>query len=64
MPKARIINCPNCKVAVAKYDGKSSINVIARCGKCRKRVVYHIDTGETELKEMQSRNSSSGVTYC
>lgn len=63
MEEPKIIYCPKCGRRVAKHDGKSTINVISRCDNCKKRVVYHIDTGETEIKPMPQRNCSSGVTF-
>lgn len=57
------IFCPKCKGYVGTYDGRSTMNHIARCNKCRKRIVYHIDTGETEVKNIPKRNCSSGITF-
>lgn len=57
------IHCPICGRYVGQYDGRSTINFIGRCGKCRKRVIYHIDTGETEVKDIPKRNCSSGMTF-
>lgn len=57
------IFCPQCKGYVGAYDGRSTMNFIGRCGKCRKRVIYRIDTGETEVKNIPKRNCSSGVTF-
>lgn len=57
------IFCPQCKGNVGTYDGRSTSNYITRCNKCRKRVVYHIDTGKTEVKNIPKRNCSSGVTF-
>lgn len=39
------------------------MNYITRCNRCRKRVIYHIDTGETEIKDIPKRNCSSGMTF-
>lgn len=61
--KPKEILCPKCKVLVAHYDGKGTINVIAKCLNCRNRVVYHVDTGMTELKKQPSRRMSSGLSY-
>lgn len=57
------IFCPQCNSHVGTWDGRSTSNYIARCNKCMKRVVYHVDTGETELKEFPKRNTSSGMTF-
>lgn len=64
MAEQKTIYCTQCGRKVATYDGKSKINVIARCKKCRKRVVYHVDTGETEIKPIPQRKCSSGMTFC
>lgn len=58
------IYCPKCKNRVAKYDGKTTIDIIARCQNCMKRVVYHINTGETEIKKLPPREASSGIEFC
>lgn len=63
MSKAKTIYCPRCGRKVADYDGRSSINVVAHCKKCRMRVVYHIDTEKTEIKKIPPRNTSSGMTF-
>lgn len=58
------IHCPKCGMFVGQYDGRSTINFISRCRKCNKRVVYHIDTGETEIKNIPKCSCSSGMTFC
>lgn len=63
MNQPKIIFCPKCKRKVATYDGKSTIDVISRCYKCNKRVIYHIETGVTELKKRPPRNCSSGISF-
>lgn len=61
--KAKEIFCPSCGGKVGTYDGRSTSNYITGCRKCRKRVIYHIDTGKTEIKEIPKRNCSSGMTF-
>ena len=63
MKEKKKIFCPRCHRAVAIYDGKQTINPIAKCRKCNKRVIYHVDTGETEIKDVLPRNWSSGMTF-
>lgn len=63
MAEPKTIYCPRCGRKVATYDGRSTINVIANCKKCKERVVYHVDTGETEIKPIPPRNTSSGMTF-
>lgn len=62
VPK-KTIYCPKCHRRVGQWDGRSTINVICRCKKCNKRIVYHVDTGEVERKDIPKRNCSSGVTF-
>ena len=57
------IFCPQCNSRVGTHDGRSTSNYIARCNRCKKRVIYHIDTGKTEVKNIPKRNCSSGVTF-
>lgn len=57
------IFCPQCNSHVGTWDGRSTSNYISRCRKCRKRIVYHIDNEEIELKELPKRNTSSGITF-
>lgn len=64
MNEEKVIYCPKCKKRVAKYDGKATIDIIARCQTCKKRVVYHIATEETEIKKIPLRETSSGLEFC
>lgn len=57
------ILCPQCNSRVGTYDGRSTINHITRCNKCRKQIIYHIDTREIEIKDIPKRNCSSGMTF-
>ena len=63
MPEPKTIYCPKFGRKVATWDGRSTINVIAHCKMCKKRIVYHVDTGETEIKPSPPRNCSSGMTF-
>jgi hypothetical protein len=63
MSEPKNIHCPKCGTKVGVYDGKSSINVVTRCKKCNKRVVYYVETGETVVKPIPPRSTSSGMTY-
>lgn len=55
--------CPQCNNYVGTWDGRSTMNFIGRCNKCKKRGVYHADSGETEIKDIPKRNCSSGMTF-
>lgn len=61
---SKTIYCPRCGRKVATYDGRSSINKVANCKRCRKRVVYHVDTDVTEIKKIPERTCSSGLSFC
>lgn len=60
----KTIYCPRCGRRVGQWDGKSTINVIVlKCRRCWKRVVYYIDSDETKLEPVPTRNCSSGMTF-
>lgn len=61
--RQKIIYCPSCNRKVCTWDGRSTINIVSKCNKCKKRVVYHVDTGKTEIKPISPRNCSSGMTF-
>lgn len=63
MSEKKTIYCPYCGRRVAQYDGRSSINVIANCRKCKLRVVYDVDKKETIAKKIPARACSSGMTF-
>ena len=63
MAEAKTIYCPKCGRKVGVYDGKSSINLVARCKHCRVQVVYNIKTQETQTKPLPKRNTSSGMAF-
>jgi hypothetical protein len=58
------VYCPRCKRKVASWDGKSKINVKVMCRNCKKTVLFHVDTKETEIIASDVRGASSGVTFC
>ena len=63
MTEPKTVYCPQCGRRVSTWDGRSTINVIANCRKCNMRVVFHVDTRETEIKKIPQRNTSSGMTF-
>lgn len=63
MAKAKNINCPKCNKRVAKWDGKSTINIKTTCSNCKKQVVFLIEEQKTLLKPIPPRSSSSGITF-
>lgn len=61
--KPKNVTCPKCGQKVAHYDGRQKINIVAGCRACWKRVVFHVDTGKTELKPWPQRVSGGGLTF-
>ncbi len=62
--KLKELYCPQCNSIVGRYSTKSKMNYITRCKTCKKRIIYHFDTGEIEIKPLPQRGCSSGLTYC
>ena len=63
MKEKKKIFCPRCHRAVAIYDGKQTINPIAKCKKCRKLVVYDTGLKEAKLMKVPPRIASSGMRF-
>lgn len=57
------ILCPSCHRKVGTYDGKSTMDKIITCKRCKKLVIYRVETKETELKAIPPRACSSGMTF-
>lgn len=57
------IYCPKCGRKVGTHDGKSTINLTRQCKNCKKRVVFNRFTGETRVRPLVKRTTSSGVTF-
>ena len=64
MAEKKTIYCPKCGRKVGIWDGKSTMELYFRCKKCKKLVVYHVDTEKTEIKKLPQRNTSSGMSFC
>ena len=62
--ESKTIYCPRCGRKVTTYDGRATINLLAKCKKCKKLVVYDIENDKTVLKPLPERKTSSGVTFC
>lgn len=61
--ESKTIYCPKCGRKVATYDGRSTIDICTSCAKCKKLVVYRVETGKSELKPIPVRRTSSGKTF-
>ena len=63
MAEPKTIYCPMCKRKVTQWDGKSTINPLGECTKCKKLVIYRIDSNVTEIIIKPERKQSSGLTF-
>lgn len=63
MAETKTIYCPRCGHKATIYDGRSSINPIAKCRKCKKLVIYDIAKDEAKLKDVPQRDCSSGMRF-
>lgn len=61
MTEPKTIYCPKCGRKVATWDGKSTINILVKCNKCKKLVVYEIDSEKAIIKDLPERSQSSGM---
>lgn len=63
MAEPKTIYCPKCGRKVATWDGRSTINVLAKCNKCNKLVVYNVENERAEIKKIPPRTSSGGMIF-
>ena len=61
--KEKKIYCPRCGRKVATYDGRSKIDIVVKCRKCNKKIVYRVATGDIEVKPLPARQTASGMTF-
>lgn len=59
----KTIYCPKCGRKAMHYDGRSKINPVAKCKKCKKLVVYNIENDSAVLKDVPKRTQASGVRF-
>lgn len=63
MVEPKKIYCPRCGRKTMVYDGRSTINPIAKCRKCKKLVIYDIEKDSVTMKDMPKRDCSSGMRF-
>ena len=63
MAKQKTIYCPKCGRKVATWDGWSTINILVKCNKCNKLVVYDVESEEVKIKAIPQRTTSSGMIF-
>ena len=63
MEEPKTIYCPKCRRKVATWDGRSTINILVKCKKCNKLVVYDVESEEVKIKAIPPRATSSGMRF-
>ena len=63
MAEPKTIYCPKCGRKVATWDGRSTINILIKCKKCNKLVVYDVENEKVKIKEIPQRTTSSGMRF-
>ena len=63
MAESKIIYCPKCGRKVATWYGRSTNNILIKCKKCNKLVVYNVENENAEIKEIPQRVASSGMRF-
>ena len=63
MAELKTIYCPKCGRKVATWDGRSTINILVKCKKCNKLVVYDVESEEVKIKAIPQRTTSSGMRF-
>ena len=63
MAEPKTIYCPKCGRKVATWDGRSTINIVIKCKKCNKLVVYDVENEKVKIKEIPQRTTSSGMRF-
>ena len=63
MAEQKTIYCPRCGRKVATWDGRSIINISAKCKKCSKLVVCDVENEKSEIKAIPQRLTSSGMRF-
>lgn len=63
MAEPKTIYCPKCGRKVAKWDGRSTMNISVKCKKCNKLVVYNVKNEKVEIKNIPQRTTSSGMIF-
>ena len=63
MSEPKTIYCPKCGRKVATWDGRSTINILVKCKKCNKLIVYDVENEKVKIKEIPQRTTSSGMRF-
>lgn len=63
MEKMKSIYCPRCKRKVMKVRVNSTMDMFAKCKKCKVRVSYCPTDGTVVVTKIPERNTSSGMMF-
>ena len=59
----KAIYCPLCNRKVATWNPKIDMDIISKCRKCNKRVIFRVESEKIEIKDIPPRSQSSGVNF-
>ena len=63
MAEPKTIYCPECGRKVSRWDGRGTMNIVAKCNKCNELVVYIASSDTTVIKKIPPRQTSSGKRF-
>lgn len=55
--------CPSCGRLALKVDDYATVNLSAKCRKCKKLVTYHPEDGSISTGNVPTRTTSSGMRF-
>lgn len=64
-PKIKTVDvlCPKCNKKIGSANPKVKGVQFYNCRNCQKRIWYHADSGECEVKDLPMRATSSGKIF-
>ena len=63
MAEPKTIYCPRCGRKATTWDGRSRMDAIGKCSKCKKLVVYNPANKEITIRNIPFREQSSGIRF-
>ena len=61
MAEPKTIYCPLCGRKVSVWDGKRTINIVEKCYKCKKLIIFDVEKRKTKIRSIPQRETSSGM---
>ena len=53
MAEPKNIYCPLCGRKVSVWDGKRTINIVEKCYKCKKSIIFDVEKRKTKIRSMR-----------